>query len=156
MVCSRLNASWAWRGACFVMALLGTFQLQVSAVAFQHSSFSLSRGLRGMHMTLRNDGHRRNFDVKHDTKCWGRPSLSLTEGSSREPSTICKALSNNAASKVNNQNFALLFTKIAVTLGCFAGLFLQDVIAQEYNAVDRFPLVDQGKVRIFNLSLMRT
>lgn len=95
--------------------------------------------------SFRNDGYRRNFEVKHGTKCSGHPMLSLTEDSAREPNTFCKARFDSAASKVNAQSFGLFITKIAVTLGCFAGLFLQDVIAQEYNAVDRFPLVDQGK-----------
>ncbi len=152
IVISTAMARMAWQGACVIMTLLGAYQTQVSAVAFQHSSFTLSRGLRGLHMTsCRNDGYRRTFEVKHGTKCWGRPSLSLTEDSARESNTFSKALSNSAGSKVNAQGAALFFTKIAVALGCFAGLFLQDVTAQEYNAVNRFPLVDQGKVRRLDL-----
>jgi hypothetical protein len=144
------SGSMAWNGMFVVMALWGVSHPQVSAVAFQHSCFGLSRGLRGMHMTtFRNDGHLRNFEVKHDLKCWGRPSLSVIGYSARKPNTICKALPNSSASKGDAQRFAQVLTKIAVTLGCFAGLFLHDVLAQEYNAVDRFPLV-QGKVRTFD------
>ena len=36
--------------------------------------------------------------------------------------------------------------KMAITLGCMCGMFLEHVVAQEYNPINRFPLVDQGKV----------
>lgn len=38
--------------------------------------------------------------------------------------------------------------KVAVTLGCMCGMFFEAVSAQEYNPIDRFPLVDQGKQAI--------
>jgi hypothetical protein len=42
--------------------------------------------------------------------------------------------------------------KVAVTLGCMCGMFFEAVSAQEYNPIDRFPLVDQGKVGLTQTS----
>ena len=98
--------------------------------------------------SFRNDG-RMKFEVKHSSTSGGYPLPYLTEYSTRTTKTVRNALPN-PASKDQAQSFVQVFTRIAVALGCFAGLFLQDVLAQEYNAVDRFPLVDQGKVRDFD------
>jgi hypothetical protein len=151
MPSSHFSRSMAWSRACGVVALLSASQPQGSAAAFQCNSIILSRGLRGAQMTsFRNAGDHRNFEVKTGTTCWGRSQISFPGYSTREAKTICNALPNSSASKVqaqmSAQTFAQFLTKIAVTLGCFAGLFLQDALAQEYNAVDRFPLVNKGKV----------
>ena len=49
-------------------------------------------------------------------------------------------------SESENGDFIGVFVKFAVTLSCVFGIFIESGLAQEYNPVDRFPLVDQGKV----------
>jgi hypothetical protein len=75
-----------------------------------------------------------------------------TEGGDRHlnPKPFCKDLLDYSTSEIDAFRSAQVFTSIAITLGCFFGVFPQDVLAQEHISVQRISLIDQGKVRALN------
>ena len=105
-----------------------------AALAFQHKSCA---------MLMSSDHRCRNIAVIHSPMCWPRSLLSL------EPKTVCSGLFGH--SKGGSQSSAHVFVKVAVTFGCLAGFFPQDLQARIYTTVDQFPLVDQANVHAFNL-----
>ena len=117
----------------------------VSAVAFRGIKSVLPRVQCRIQMTSsRREGFCRNFEVKHST-----------EGGDRylNPKPFCKDLLDNSNSKIDTFRSAQVFTSIAFTLGCFFGVFPQDVLAQECISVQHISLIDQGKVRALNMHI---
>jgi hypothetical protein len=116
-------------GICVIFtSFFGAYLPKVSgaALAFQHKSIS---------MLMIADHRGRNSAMIYSPMCWSRSLLSV------EPKTICKALFSH--SKGGSQSSAQVFVKVAVTLGCLAGFYPQDLQAR---TVDQFPLVNQANV----------